>query len=195
MPAGQTGGGQWTSGEGGSDADGDDGVPDGGEDENDDPLLHRVAQRGASPLGSPQLANAVRSARSELAKVRELDPNWRTPPSLRSEENVAGLIAHYEAIAQAARARYAEITRDAIPGTNPSWGINRLRKELGDMGYNYIGPATRSPGFQFYNPRTGDWVRIMDRPTRAPFRTDHFKNSTITSTTGTYRLAAVGDLM
>ena len=35
----------------------------------------------------------------------------------------------------------ADILRDALPNSNPSWGVNRLRKELIDRGFIFTGPA------------------------------------------------------
>lgn len=57
----------------------------------------------------------------------------------------------------------SEILRDAIPGTNPAWGVNRLAKELYDMGYRLESPARRSPGALYRNPTTGETVRLMER--------------------------------
>jgi hypothetical protein len=81
-----------------------------------------------------------------------------------------GRIAHQEATADAAETRLAEILRDAIPNTNPSWGISRLRKELNDRGYVFK-EETRAPGFLYENPITGEQVRIMERPLKV-YRTD-----------------------
>jgi hypothetical protein len=72
--------------------------------------------------------------------------------------------------ADAANTRLAEITRDAIPNTNPSWGVNRLRKELGDQGYLLAKPA-RGAGIILENPSTGEQVRLMEQPSRR-FSTD-----------------------
>jgi hypothetical protein len=75
------------------------------------------------------------------------------------------MIRHHEQTAQAAQARLAEITRDAIPGSNPSWGVNRLRKELNDMGYRFKDP-TDAPGVLYEHATNGAQVRIMERPPR-----------------------------
>jgi hypothetical protein len=99
-----------------------------------------------------------------------LAPAWKEPQSLTA--TIEGAIAHQQAIARAAEARYAEITRDAIPGTNPNWGGNRLRKELSDRGYIYKMPA-RGQGLILANPATGDRVRIMQRPERPPHRQEN----------------------
>lgn len=68
-------------------------------------------------------------------------------------------------VRDAANARLAEITRDAVPGTNPTWGVNRLTKELYDRGFRLVGP-TDSPGLIYENVQTGESVRIMERPRR-----------------------------
>jgi hypothetical protein len=66
-------------------------------------------------------------------------------------------------VARAAEARYAELTRDAIPGSNPSWGLNRLRDELHAKGFIFE-QTTRSPGWLYSNPTTGEQVRLMEQP-------------------------------
>ena len=101
--------------------------------------------------------------------MRELDPEWRGPTSVTG--GVEGEIAHREAVAHAAVQRYKEILRDAIPGTSPSWGVNRLQKELYDRGYILGGP-TRDPGIVMINPNTNEEVRIMERPDRQPYRSE-----------------------
>ena len=78
-----------------------------------------------------QLADLANQAQRAIDRVRELDPKWEPPQSFLSREsNIEPRIQHQETMLRAAEARLAEITRDAIPGTNPSWGVNRLRKEL-----------------------------------------------------------------
>lgn len=108
-----------------------------------------------------RLSVTARDARDAVRRTQELDPNWRPPSGLH--ETVEGEIRHNEDVAAAARARYNEITRDAIPGTNPSWGVNRLRKELSDQGY-VLAKEARGDGLIFENPSTRDMVRIMERP-------------------------------
>jgi len=85
-------------------------------------------------------------------------------------ETVEGEIRHFKNVVEAARARLAEITRDAIPNTNPSWGVNRLRKELNEMGYQ-LKDSTRAPGLFYENAESGEQVRIMERPNQQ-FRSD-----------------------
>lgn len=114
-----------------------------------------------SPAQQARRDIAVARSRESVRRLREADPEWREPTS--AWETVEGEIAHHEAVGAAAEARVGEITRDAIPGTNPSWGVYRLRKELGDRGYVLEGP-TRGQGLMLANPETGEKVRIMDRP-------------------------------
>jgi HK97 family phage portal protein len=148
VPAGNSDGGQWTSGGGGG----------GG-------LASEASRRRTVDFISPaqQARRDIATARSRgsVRRLRELDPEWREPTS--AWETVEGEIAHHEAVAEAAEARLGEILKDAIPGSNPSWGVNRLRKELGDRGYVLEG-STRGSGLLLTNPQTGEEVRIMDRP-------------------------------
>lgn len=118
-----------------------------------------------------RLADLTNRAQNAIDRVRELDPKWEPPPSfLPRDNNIEPRIQHQEMMLRAAEARYAEITRDAIPGTNPSWGVNRLTKELYDQGYRLEKP-TRDPGLMYRNP-TGEEVRIMERPIGDPRRSD-----------------------
>lgn len=140
-----------------------------------DGLVHDVSRRrGGRREGTPgqQARHAVARLRAQAARrqVRELDPAWREPESAFPRDSIEGQIRHEEAVARAAEARRAEILRDAIPDTNPSWGVNRLRRELNDQGYIFTG-RTRSPGFVYENQQTGEQVRIMERPP-ASFRRD-----------------------
>ena len=145
LPAGNSDGGQWTSGGGGVASE----------------ASRRRTVDFISPAQQARRVIAVARSRESVRKLREIDPEWREPTS--AWETVEGEIAHHEAVAAAAEARLGEITRDAIPGTNPSWGVNRLRKELGDRGFVFEGP-TRGQGLILANPETGEEVRIMDRP-------------------------------
>jgi hypothetical protein len=81
-------------------------------------------------------------------------------------------IEHQLMVARAARARYEEITRDALPWANPTWEFNRLQSELHNRSFVFTGPATRSPGLKYENFETGEAVRIMDNPGRRPYSTD-----------------------
>lgn len=134
---------------------------------NDDGLLHGASRRRAYP-GAPiaqqiRLDQAHIRAQSAARQLRELDPDWRAPQSLTA--TIEGETAHWEAVARSAEARLGHILRDAIPGSNPSWGVNRLTKELYDQGYVLRGPA-RGAGLVYHNPSTGAEVRIMQRPSR-----------------------------
>jgi len=169
-PAGTSDGGQWVDeGGGGSGSSNGDGT--------------RLAQaptrppttrprRGenwtATPAQETQLAITGAAARRATEQVRRLDPNWRPTPSLTS--TAEGAIRRAEAELAEAQARWKEVTRGAVPETNPLWGTTRLRTELRDRGYEFKKP-TKSPGLFFENPATGAQVRIMERP-RKEFRTD-----------------------
>jgi hypothetical protein len=175
--------GRWVEEGGGADEEGEEGEPESGEhepprepdefdeEEGQDPLLHRVSRRGPGQSGNPRLDAAFHDARQAVRQTRELDPNWQAPRSFTSRDNIDGQIAHYEAVARAAQARYAEITRDSIPGTNPSWSAGRLRDELRERGFEFTRP-TDTQGIHLRNPQTRDEVRIMQRPDREPYRNE-----------------------
>ena len=112
------------------------------------------------------MADTANRAQRAIDRVRELDPKWEPPQSfLPRDGNIEPRIQHQEMMLRAAETRLAEITRDAVPGTNPSWGVNRLTKELYDQGYRLERP-TDAPGFLYRNPTTDEQVRIMERPMR-----------------------------
>ena len=136
-----------------------------------EPAARRRTSRGeGTPAQQARLDIANARAREATRRLRELQPTWEGPQSVVDPDSVEGRIAHQEATAEAAEARLVEILRDAIPNTNPSWGVNRLVKELHDQGYVLAKP-TRAPGLMYENPSTGEQVRIMEQPL-ATFRTD-----------------------
>ena len=154
VPAGNPEGGQWTGGDSG-DAD---------DNANLIQLINGGRRGGQGNAAREQYLRAqIDRAREAARRVRELEPDWKEPQSAYATRDVEGRIAHQEAVARAAEARLAEVTRDAVPGTNPSWGVNRLTKELYEQGYRLERP-TRDPGVLLVNP-AGDQVRIMQRPT------------------------------
>jgi hypothetical protein len=140
---------------------------------DEDPNLHTVSQRG--PRGTLPDATPGQQARFDIAQsrareatetLRQIDPQWRAPQSFTRpsrEEGVETTIRRTEGVAQAAEARLQELLRDAIPGTNPTWGVSRLRKELYDRGFVFS-RETRAPGSLYQNPATGEQVRIMEQP-------------------------------
>ncbi|MEQ1650330.1 MAG: phage portal protein, partial [Hyphomicrobiaceae bacterium] len=182
--------GRWTTGDTSTGSDGDlEGIledatvgifeasesgstPDDGSTSTDDAELQEVSRRRAGPTGTPaqevRLDAAAAQARDATRRVRELDPEWRGPQSVTA--GMEGAIAHQEATARAAEARLNEVLRDAVPGTNPAWGVNRLTKDLYDRGYILERPA-RGAGMIYTNPGTGEEVRIMEYPIRR-YRTD-----------------------
>ena len=198
VPGGQSGGGRWTNGSGGgtvgSDTAGGDGgdsvdvgasdgtsdasgnVTDGANESDGSEAPQLIQDRRRFGLNRDrqlegQLADTANRAQRAIDRVRELDPKWEPPQSfLPRDGNIEPRIQHQEMMLRAAETRLAEITRDAVPGTNPSWGVNRLTKELYDQGYRLERP-TDAPGFLYRNPTTDEQVRIMERPMRE-WRTD-----------------------
>jgi hypothetical protein len=161
VPAGQSGGGQWTDGSG-NDAPADD-------SDRPQPASRRRSGQGGTPAQETRHAVAAARARDATRRLRELEPTWEGPQS--ASETIEGRIAHQEATAAAAEARLAEILRDAIPNTNPSWGMNRLTKELYERGFVLKEPA-RGEGLICRNETTGEELRIMKRPSLGPSRSD-----------------------
>ena len=156
--AGNTGGGRWTSGGGSPSgrvrlAQADTGIRnDAGEGDTQIAQARggrtRVGPRvgeswEASPAEEARLAVAEGWAQTQIQRVRVLDPEWHPTPSF--VESAEGAIARAEGEAREAEARLAELTRDAIPNTNPEWGVNRLKKELYNHGYVFE-EQTRAPG-------------------------------------------------
>lgn len=151
LPAGSPGGGRWG---GGAQAE-------------------YVSRRRHVTDGTPAQLSRLESARAQasiaVSRLRRLEPSWRQPPGVYGRD-IEGRIAHLETLRRDADTRYAAITRDAVPGTNPAWGLDRLRSELHDRGFYYERPA-RGDGWIYTNPTTGEYVRIMERPQRV-FRND-----------------------
>lgn len=112
----------------------------------------------ALALARSEAVNAVRRA-------REQNPNWTATQQLTDPNNVQGLIEANRAVAQEAEQYLQGVLRDAIPNANPSWSVNRLRKELYRQGYTLEG-ETDAPGLMYRNNATGEQVRIMERPPR-----------------------------
>jgi HK97 family phage portal protein len=124
----------------------------------------------ATPAEIMRLSIATSAANAATARVREIDPNWR--PSAQAYESIEGAISAREAEAREAETRFQELRRDAVPNTNASWGVNRLRKELNNQGYRFVEP-TDAEGYLYRND-AGAEVRIMKRP-NAQYRTDPFQ--------------------
>jgi HK97 family phage portal protein len=174
VPAGNPDGGQWTNADGSQDAgDGGDGAPYGTTPDGTpvDEANRRVSRTPPTSGQAVRLDNAVREARVAIQQVQERDPTWRPTQQLTNPDNTEGYIAAHEAVAAEARARLNELLRDAIPNTNPDWGVNRLRKELNDRGFVFETP-TDAPGLLYRNQATGEQVRIMERPAGEPRRSD-----------------------
>ena len=196
VSSGNSDGGQWTDGGGGSGrASGGSGSSSGGSgdsgrvlsDANPDdfskPGTQLVQQAGRRQSGSVRvggrqlsataqqeaaLQRAALQAQIAARQVRERDPDWKPEPSMTA--SVDGEIARFEAEARQAESRLAEMLHDSIPNTNPQWGVNRLRKELNAQGYVFE-KTTDAPGLLYNRPETNEQVRIMARP-RSEFRNE-----------------------
>lgn len=153
-PRGVSEGGQW--------------VGDGGGGQQLAQARSSRARRPSSARQDTQLRITGDAARRMREQVRQLDPSWHPRQSVTAG-TVEGAIRQVEAELEEAQARWTELTRDAVPNTNPLWGVNRLRKELSDQGYRYKEP-TDAPGYFFEND-SGAQVRVMVRPSKR-FRTD-----------------------
>jgi hypothetical protein len=119
-----------------------------------------------------RLAAAQARQHNAIARVRELEPNWRPKPS--AHETVEGLIRTYEAEALEAEARLAELTRAGIGpgpfagGSIPARGASRdfsaserceINRILNQTGCHTCG--TSNPGTKW-----GDAVLDHQPPTR-----------------------------
>ena len=133
VPAGNSDGGQWTSG---ANAVGDAAAADSSNeilsDETPDsirpgsqyaqrlgrgPVVVRIGSRTVSVEGgqAARLVEAQARAESSIARVREINPTWRPTPS--AYESVEGLIRAHNAAASEAQARANELARAGIgPG-------------------------------------------------------------------------------
>lgn len=105
IPAGQTGGGRWTDGEGG------------------DVILIGAQGRGsvsvrignqtfeATPAQSARYAVANARAEAAAARVAQVDPTWRPQRSLTDPNSIEGQIRRAEGEAREAEARLAQLAR------------------------------------------------------------------------------------
>src|SRR5215467_11776523 len=152
VPAGHPDGGQWTR----ADAAGSDHrvLSDVASENNWKPGAQYAQSRGrgsggpgtpGGPGQAARLALAQARALDAIARVRELDPNWRPSPSLY--ESVEGFIRTYEAEAQEAQARASELARlgigpgpfacESIPARGPERDFTAFeRAEINRFGYN-----------------------------------------------------------
>jgi hypothetical protein len=115
------------------------------------------------PGQAVRLAVAHASQQNAIARVREIEPNWRPKPS--AYENVEGLIRTYEAEARQAEARLGELASvgvcpgpfaaGSIPARGPERNfttperekINRFGYETGCHTCGTRDPGTRSGNF------------------------------------------------
>jgi hypothetical protein len=125
VPAGHPDGGQWTNAGGDSESPTlSDVTPD--NDWQPGAQYANSRGRGLGPSGrgsEPEPGQAVRLAIAEaranyaLARVREVDPNWRPQPGLSN--SLEGRIRDYEATAEQAEARLRELARFELPPIVP----------------------------------------------------------------------------
>lgn len=164
VPAGNSHGGEWAGRDGGASSTNDE--------------TFRIANRRRPPAQFPGASPAQRAileveygrARQAIEKARKLDPNWKPRPSATSRD-IGGAIARFRAEKQEAEAYFREISRDAVPGFNPLWGVNRLRKELYRQGFRLRAKSKRGIGHIYENNRSGEIVKIMQKP-RSRYRKD-----------------------
>jgi hypothetical protein len=111
-PAGQSGGGRWTS---------DGGAVDQAGAKGRGSVPVRIGNRvlDATPGQAARLAAANTLAQNATARVRERDPNWTPRPSLSDPNSVDSEIARQEFNTREANARNAELDRLGIGGNNP----------------------------------------------------------------------------
>ncbi len=56
-----------------------------------------------------------------------------------------------------------------IPRISGAWGRSRLIKEMQDNGFVLQGPTNTGGGLMYTNDSTGETIRIMPKPVRAPY--------------------------
>lgn len=181
-PMGDPRGGQWTK-EGGGDAGRDgggrndpfvvsDAVSVGGTDARfaagrpRGSVVVRIANRTVELEGgqAARFAKAQSSADAAIARVRELDRNWRPTPSF--SETVEGQISAYRGEAREAEARLSELAKIGVgPGPHagesiPARGSNRSFTEAERTEINRIGSLTgcHTCGTQLPGTRSGNFV-------------------------------------
>ena len=151
VPAGNSDGGQWTSENAGGQNEMQI-VSDATPDNHWKPGAQYAQARGRNsgpirtePGQAARLVAAQARAHDAIARVRELDPNWRPRPSVY--ESVEGLIRTYEAEAREAEVRIGELCRvgigpgpfasESIPARGPSRDFtNQERAEIDRIGYS-----------------------------------------------------------
>lgn len=144
VPAGHPDGGQWTR-VGGASASNREVVSDAVPDNEWIPGAQYATNRsGRGPRPPMEFGQALRvavaqaRARDALALVRELDPNWRpTQSAWSTTPSVEGQIRAYEAEAQQALGRLAELFRSGASSNFPGYAreLNRAANEVAIEAY------------------------------------------------------------
>lgn len=108
-----------------------------------------------------ELILAAARAEAALNRVRELDPNWRAPPSLSDPQSARGAIDAYRALAQQAEARATVIERGGVPlgfaSRKDFEALGRAAQyELGRAGYNDAYVYLRGSAVTGYSYESGE---------------------------------------
>ena len=176
VPAGHHDGGQWTRVGGGAPSSDPEVASDVVPDDEWMPGA-QYASRGARPpvwvrMGRQwvrmehgqalRLDQATARAQDAIARVRELDPNWR--PRSSAYESVEGLIRTYEAETQEAEGRIAELRRvgigpgpfavEFIPARGPTRSLRASERDMLNRCGSKYGChecGTRDPGTTYSN--------------------------------------------
>jgi hypothetical protein len=120
-----------------------------------------VSRRARGSAGTPaqqaRLAAAEARAREAVRRLRELEPRWREPQSAFPRDSVEGSIAHREAVARAAEARFAEVLPRGF-GTYENYVAfgQSLRDGLRAAGYRDVEPMLRGSAVTGESFRTGE---------------------------------------
>lgn len=132
-----------------------------------------------TPGQAARLTIAEAQSRDALARVKEVDPNWRPTPS--AYETVEGLIRAHRETTRDAEARIAELrsvgigfgryAHEAIPARGPGYGatnwerdeINRIGREWGCHTCGTKEPGTRSGNFVRDHQPPNAWSEALWR--------------------------------
>jgi hypothetical protein len=166
VASGNTGGGQWTSDGASTDISGQ----------------RRRGGRGTNTPLQQQLRLEMANVRAQqaLARVREIDPNWRVPQSITRQDSVEGIIRAKQAEAQAADARYFELLRSGSNPENRAVAEDSSGKPLRDI----LAPNGEPAGVR--DPGAGKNVRTVPPEEFEQIRTDLLSGAQLTRTPRDY---------